>query len=122
MRVTGLYTILLPMVAFGLLGASRHLVIAADSATAAVLASSLVAVAALGSPEYVGLTSAIRAELDRRGVGFATVAIPEGVLTEPEIYRALAGKSGRHEIFTSVDDAIRALSEFVPNANRHAQH
>jgi len=57
--VTGLYTILLPLVAFALLGASRHLVVAADSATAAILASSLVAVAALGSPEYVGLTSAV---------------------------------------------------------------
>jgi len=57
--VTGLYTILLPLVAFALLGASRHLVVAADSATAAILASSLVAVAALGSPEYVGLTSTV---------------------------------------------------------------
>ncbi|WP_157160245.1 SulP family inorganic anion transporter [Cupriavidus sp. BIS7] len=57
--VTGLYTILLPLVAFALLGASRHLVVAADSATAAILASSLVAVAALGSPEYVGLTSEV---------------------------------------------------------------
>jgi high affinity sulfate transporter 1 len=57
--VTGLYTILLPLVAFALLGASRHLVVAADSATAAILASSLVAVAALSSPEYVGLTSAV---------------------------------------------------------------
>src|SRR5215472_12754882 len=57
--VTGLYTILLPLVAFALLGSSRHLVVAADSATAAILASSLVAVAALGSPEYVGLTSTV---------------------------------------------------------------
>jgi high affinity sulfate transporter 1 len=57
--VTGLYTILLPLVVFALLGASRHLVVAADSATAAILASSLVAVAALGSPEYVGLTSTV---------------------------------------------------------------
>lgn len=57
--VTGLYTILLPLVAFALLGASRHLVVAADSATAAILASSLITVAALGSPEYVGLTSAV---------------------------------------------------------------
>lgn len=57
--VTGLYTILLPLVVFALLGASRHLVVAADSATAAILASSLVAVATLGSPEYVGLTSAV---------------------------------------------------------------
>jgi MFS superfamily sulfate permease-like transporter len=55
--VTGLYTLLLPVIAFALLGASRHLVVAADSATAAILASMLVGLAPLGSPEYVGLTS-----------------------------------------------------------------
>ena len=57
--VTGLYTILLPLVLFALLGGSRHLVVAADSATAAILAGMLVAVAALGSPQYVGLTSTV---------------------------------------------------------------
>jgi high affinity sulfate transporter 1 len=57
--VTGLYTILLPLVVFALIGGSRHLVVAADSATAAILAGMLVAVAALGSPEYVGLTSTV---------------------------------------------------------------
>jgi high affinity sulfate transporter 1 len=57
--VTGLYTLLLPVIAFALLGGSRHLVVAADSATAAILASMLVAVAALGTPEYVGLTSVV---------------------------------------------------------------
>jgi high affinity sulfate transporter 1 len=55
--VTGLYTMLLPVIVFALLGGSRHLVVAADSATAAILASMLVLVAPLGSPEYVGLTS-----------------------------------------------------------------
>jgi sulfate permease, SulP family len=55
--VTGLYTLLLPVIAFALLGGSRHLVVAADSATAAILASILIGVAALGSPEYVGATS-----------------------------------------------------------------
>lgn len=36
--VTGLYTLLLPMAAFWVLGSSRHPVVAADSATAAILA------------------------------------------------------------------------------------
>src|SRR6059058_5132952 len=36
--VTGLYTLLLPMAVFAVLGSSRHLVVAADSATAALLA------------------------------------------------------------------------------------
>jgi sulfate permease, SulP family len=57
--VTGLYTILLPLVAFALLGASRQLVVAADSATAAILAGTLTTVAALGSKDYVGLTSTV---------------------------------------------------------------
>ena len=57
--VTGLYTLLLPVAAFAVLGGSRHLVVAADSATAAILASMLVAVAAAGTPEYVGLTSLV---------------------------------------------------------------
>jgi sulfate permease, SulP family len=57
--VTGLYTLLLPIVAFAVLGGSRHLVVAADSATAAILASMLVAVAAVGSPDYVALTSLV---------------------------------------------------------------
>ena len=57
--VTGLYTLLLPMVAFALLGSSRHLVVAADSATAAILAATLLGMAAPQSPEYLGLTMAV---------------------------------------------------------------
>ena len=53
--VTGLYTMLLPMAAFAVLGSSRHLVVAADSATAAILAAALAGMAAVGSPEYVRL-------------------------------------------------------------------
>ena len=56
--VTGLYTLLLPIFAFAILGSSRHLVVGADSATAAILATGLVAAGAVaGSPEYVELAS-----------------------------------------------------------------
>src|SRR6201995_742127 len=48
--VTGLYTMLLPMAAFAVLGSSRHLVVAADSATAAILAAAVTGLAAVGSP------------------------------------------------------------------------
>ncbi len=51
--ITGLFTILLPMALYAFFGASRHLVVGADSATAAVLAAGLVGIAAVGSPEYV---------------------------------------------------------------------
>ena len=53
--VTGLYTLLLPMAVFAVLGASRHLVVAADSATAAILAGALVKLASPGSASYVQL-------------------------------------------------------------------
>src|SRR6266487_808864 len=53
--VTGLYTMLLPMAAFAVLGSSRHLVVAADSATAAILAAALTGMAVAGSPAYVRL-------------------------------------------------------------------
>ena len=53
--VTGLYTMLLPMAVFAVLGSSRHLVVAADSATAAILAAALSGMAVAGSERYVRL-------------------------------------------------------------------
>ncbi|GAC86973.1 sulfate transporter [Gluconobacter thailandicus F149-1 = NBRC 100600] len=56
--VTGLYTVLLPLAGFALFGSSKHLVVAADSATAAILSGSLSALAPLGSAHYITLVSA----------------------------------------------------------------
>jgi sulfate permease, SulP family len=53
--VTGLYTMLLPMAVYAVLGSSRHLVVAADSATAVILAAALTGLAATGSEQYVRL-------------------------------------------------------------------
>jgi high affinity sulfate transporter 1 len=53
--VTGLYTMLVPLAAFVVLGSSRHLVVGADSATAAILAAGLAGSAMPGSPRYVEL-------------------------------------------------------------------
>ncbi len=55
--VTGLYTLLLPMAVFAVLCSSRHLVVAADSATAAILASALTGLAAAGSARYIHLAA-----------------------------------------------------------------
>ncbi len=55
--VTGLYTLLLPILAFAILGSSRHLVVGADSATAAILAAGLAGLAAPGSSEYIALAA-----------------------------------------------------------------
>ena len=57
--VTGLYTVLLPLIAFAIFGSSRYLVVAADSATAAILSSSLGAMAPLGSEKYVALVATV---------------------------------------------------------------
>ena len=57
--VTGLYTALLPVVAFALFGASRQMVVAADSATAAIFAGSLRNMAEPMSPHYVQLAAMV---------------------------------------------------------------
>ncbi len=51
--VTGLYTILIPMALFAIFGSSRHLVVGADSATAAIMAAGLTGLAMTASPQYV---------------------------------------------------------------------
>lgn len=57
--VTGLYTILLPLLAFALLGSSKLLVVGGDSATAAILAAGLAGAGIAGlqpqSPQWVAL-------------------------------------------------------------------
>ena len=57
--VTGFYTLLLPMLAFAVFGSSRYLVVAADSATAAILAGGLSTMAPLASARYVALAGAV---------------------------------------------------------------
>ncbi|CAN3989754.1 SulP family inorganic anion transporter [Methylocystis bryophila] len=55
--VTGLYTVLLPLIAFAIFGSSRHLVVAADSATAAIFSGALTPMAPAGSEKYVALVA-----------------------------------------------------------------
>ena len=57
--ITGLYTILLPLAAFAVIGSSRHLSVGADSATAAVMAAGLGGLAVAGSRHYVALAGAL---------------------------------------------------------------
>jgi sulfate permease, SulP family len=60
--VTGLYTVLLPLVAFAVFGSSRHLVVAADSATAAIFSGALSQMAPLGSDRYMALVGMLTLE------------------------------------------------------------
>jgi high affinity sulfate transporter 1 len=59
--VTGLYTIIFPSIVFALLGASKLLVVGADSATAAILSAGLASLSISGlspeSPEWVAFCS-----------------------------------------------------------------
>jgi SulP family sulfate permease len=57
--VTGLYGLLLPLLAFATFGSSRFLVVAADSATAAILRSSLNGIAPSSSARYVALAGLV---------------------------------------------------------------
>ena len=57
--ITGLYTMLIPTTLFALFGSSRHLVVGADSATAAILASAMVGIAAIGSEQYMALAGVL---------------------------------------------------------------
>src|SRR5215472_6799477 len=57
--ITGLYTVLIPTALFAVFGSSRHLVVGADSATAAILAGGLAGIAATGSDEYVALAAVL---------------------------------------------------------------
>src|SRR5258708_29830793 len=58
--ITGLYTMLLPVLVFALFGSSRHLVVSADSATAAMVAAALVSLSFVpNTANYVALTSLI---------------------------------------------------------------
>ena len=54
------YTLFLPVVVFAIFGSSRHLVVSADSATAAMVAAALTSLAFMANtPRYIELTSLI---------------------------------------------------------------
>jgi len=57
--VTGLYTLLLPLVAFAAFGSSRYLVVAADSATAAIFAGGMAGMATPAGAQYVALAGVV---------------------------------------------------------------
>lgn len=57
--VTGLYSLLLPLLAFASFGSSRYLVVTADSATAAILRSGLTDMAPVASARYIALASLV---------------------------------------------------------------
>ena len=57
--VTGFYTLLLPALGFAAFGSSRYLVVAADSATAAILAGGISGMEHPGSARYIALAGLV---------------------------------------------------------------
>src|SRR5262249_22677494 len=104
--VTGLYTMLLPMIAFAIFGCSRHLVVSADSATAAMVAAALTSLSFTPyTPQYVAMTSLvallagamlIAARILRAGVlgDFLSRTVLVGFLTGVGLQVAVGGLHG----------------------------
>jgi sulfate permease, SulP family len=57
--VTGLYSLMLPLIAFATFGSSRYLMVAADSATAAIFAGGMSGLATPVGPQYVALAGVV---------------------------------------------------------------
>jgi len=107
--ITGLYTLLLPMALFSLFGSSRHLVVGADSATAAILATAIAGMAAVDSAHYLALAGLlalmvgvllITASVARLGfmADFLSRTVLTGFLTGVGIQVALHSLTGMGEI------------------------
>src|SRR5215467_9987480 len=118
--ITGLYTILIPTVLFALFGSSRHLVVGADSATAAILAGGLVGIASTGSDKYVALAAVLAllaagflivARLIRLGfmADFLSRTVLIGFLTGVGIQVALGQISGMLGLKGGGHDALEKL-------------
>jgi SulP family sulfate permease len=129
--ITGLYTLLLPVLVFAILGSSRHLVVGADSATAAILASGLVGLAAQDTPQYVALAGAlaiiaaiflILARLIRLGflANFLAKSVLIGFLTGVGIQVALGQVGGMLGVQTHGSGTIQKFAsalQQIPQAN-----
>ncbi len=129
--ITGLYTILIPIAIFAVLGSSRHLVVGADSATAAILAAGLAGMAPIASPQYVALAGMlaiitggilILARLIRLGflADFLSRSVLIGFLTGVGIQVAMGQVAGMLGVAPSGGGAIRKFVDtlsLIPDAS-----
>jgi len=128
---TGLYTLLVPVVVFALLGSSRHLVVGADSATAAILAAGLAGLAVPASARYVQLAGAaallvaallLLARLARLGflADFLSRTVLVGFLTGVGIQVAVGQLGDMLGVSTpgaSLPDKVVELATGLPGTN-----
>jgi len=121
---TGLYTLLLPLVAFATLGSSRHLVVAADSATAAILAGQLSRLAPMASERYVALAALVAlmtaallllARLFRLGflADFLSQTVLVGFLTGVGFQVGIAVLGGMLGLVVESERTLRQLAQIV---------
>lgn len=105
--ITGLYTLLVPAVLYAMFASSRHLVVGADSATAAILASGLVGLAAVGSGEYLALAGLLALMVGVLLIAAAAVGLGfmADFLSRTVLVGFLTG--------VGIQVALRALSELL---------
>ena len=122
--VTGLYTLLLPAVAFAIFSSSRHLVVAADSATAAILAAGLSQLSLSSSDQYVSMAGLVAlvtaallllARIFQLGflADFLSRTVLIGFLTGVGIQVAIAQIPGLFGISSSGHGPIRQITDIL---------
>jgi sulfate permease, SulP family len=124
--ITGIYTILIPMAVFAIFCSSRHLIVGADSATAAIMFGVLVTAAAPGSSVYMSMAFAVAILcgiflLIARifGLGFIGDFLSRtalvGFLTGVGIQVAISQLGGIFGITTTGIDSIPRIISFISN-------
>jgi sulfate permease, SulP family len=126
--ITGLYTILLPVVAFAIFASSRHLVVGGDSATAAILYAGIAVLGIAGlqpyTPEWTALASLSAllaavllffARLARLGflADFISLTVLVGFLTGVGIQVALGQVDGMLGVSTPHVDPKRVSGTLI---------
>lgn len=128
---TGLYTLLFPALAFAIFCSSRHLVVAADSATAAILAAGLSGLAQPGSSQYLALAELVAilaagllflARLFRLGflADFLSRTVLIGFLTGVGIQVAIGQLAGLLDLHSEEQGAVQQIISVLkelPQAN-----
>jgi sulfate permease, SulP family len=128
---TGLYTLIFPALIFAILGSSRHLAVAADSATAAILAAGLLSLAPTGSPHYLALAELVAilvagllllARLFRLGflADFLSRTVLIGFLTGVGIQVAIGQLAGLLDLKINAHNPLQQISGAIaglPHAN-----
>ncbi|MGB3651105.1 MAG: SulP family inorganic anion transporter [Rivularia sp. (in: cyanobacteria)] len=131
---TGLYTLILPALVFAIFGSSRHLVVGADSATAAIMAAGLSGLAQFGGSQYLALAELVAivvagilllARLFQLGflADFLSRTVLIGFLTGVGIQVAIGQLAGLLDLKGGSQQPVQQIMNFftgLPHANKLA--